>query len=134
MFVVETSRLLPHPPSAVFAVAGDRRLSPRWRTRLADLAEPAHPTDADPPRHLAWSGRGAAFALDRSLALESTADGTRVTYQCALSVDEPPRLSPARATALRRLLVRRAGRDLERLAALVAQMARAEARARVTLS
>jgi hypothetical protein len=133
VFVVETSRVLPHPPAAVFAVADDRRLASRWRARLADLAEPPLPSASDPPRHLAWRGRGAAFALDRSLALEAAEPGTRVTYHCTLTLDGDGdgALSAGRATALRRLLVRRAARDLERLAALVTQMAHAEARARL---
>lgn len=142
MFVVETSLVLPHPAAAVFLVAGDLHQAPRWRAGIMAVSEDP-PTAAPrvhfgalrgrwwlttrmvachPPRFVAWEGRGDELALELSLWLEPVPDGTRVTYHCALSLEEDA--LPARhATALRRLLVRRAPRDLERLAALVAERA-----------
>jgi hypothetical protein len=148
VFVVETSLVLPHPAAAVFGVAADLRLAPRWRKGVADVADGAAgepPTVAFrvlrgrhalatrmtaclPPRFVAWEGRAAEFQLELSLWLESApGGGTRVTYHCALALEAADVLPARQVTALRRLLARRAPRDLERLAMLVEELAPAVA-------
>ncbi len=141
MFAVETTLVLPHPAPAVFTVASALAQAPRWRAGVVGVSEGfgAHRGDAvlafralraryalatrvvayDPPRHVSWRSRSAAFVLEVALTLEDAPEGTRVIYHCGLSLTSDDAVPPAHATALRRLLVRRAPRDLERLAALV---------------
>ena len=137
MFVVETTLVLPQPAASVFAVAGSLALASRWRAGVTSVADGAPavlafralgaryamPTRAlawEPPHHAAWQGRTTAFSLDLALTFEEVSGGTRVTYHCGLSLASDDVMPAARATALRRLLVRRAPRDLERLRELVA--------------
>ena len=140
MFVVETTLVLPQPATSVFAVAGSLALAPRWRAGVAGVADAeataptavlafralgaryAMPTRAlawRPPHHAAWQSRTATFTLDVALTLEEVPGGTRVIYQCGLAVTSAEAMPAARATALRRLLARRAPGDLERLRVLV---------------
>ncbi len=158
VFVVETTLLLPEPAASIFAVAGSLALASRWRAGVVGLAAPtsgvrtgaeaspaavltfhalgtryAMPTRElawEPPRHAAWQSATPTFALDVALTLEEVPGGTRVTYHCGLSLASAEAMPPARATALRRLLVRRAPRDLERLRTLVADAGRERAAAR----
>lgn len=148
MFAVETTLVLPQPAPAIFAVASDLAQAPRWRAGVVSVAEthagvgdgpaaavlafralrgryamPTRLLACEPPRHVAWRSRGAAFLLDVALTLEDARQGTRVTYHCALSLTAEDVLPAGHATALRRLLVRRAPRDLERLGSLMAEWA-----------
>ena len=91
-----------------------------FRALGARYAMPTRALAWEPPHYAAWHGRTAAFSLDLALALEEVPGGTRVTYHCGLSLASEDVMPAERATALRRLLVRRAPRDLERLRALVA--------------
>ena len=148
MFAVETTLVLPQPAPAIFAVASDLARAPRWRAGVVSVAEthagsgdgpaaavlafralrgryamPTRLLACEPPRHVAWRSRGAAFLLDVALSLEDAPEGTRVTYHWALSLTTEDVLPAGHATALRRLLVRRAPRDLERLGHLMAEWA-----------
>ena len=91
-----------------------------FRALGARYAMPTRALAWEPPHHAAWHGRTTAFTLDLALTLEELPGGTRVTYRCGLALASDDVMPAARATALRRLLVRRAPRDLERLRALVA--------------
>lgn len=148
MFVVEASATLWHPPEPVFAavaslegavrwqggVCGVRR-APRGGSRLGALvllyralgvrhALVARVTAVEAPRRFAYRAVGDAFVIDTALDVEpveagaGAGVGARVRYRLTLD-------SAAPAAELRRLLARRAGRDLARLAAWV------EARERV---
>jgi hypothetical protein len=141
VFVVETTLVLPLPPASIFAVAGSLAQAARWRAGVtavsaADAPGPraatlafralgarwAMPTRAlawEPPHHAAWHSRSPDFSLEFALTLEEVPGGTRVTYHCGLAMTSDEAMPAARATALRRLLVRRAPRDLERLRLLV---------------
>ena len=145
MFAVETTLVLPQSAPTIFAVASALAQAPRWRAGVMAVAETAiGPVEGamlafralggrhalatrvvacEPPRHVSWRSRGAAFVLDVALSLEDAPDGTRVTYHCGLSLTGDDALPTGHATALRRLLVRRAPRDLERLGGLVADLA-----------
>lgn len=145
MFAVETTLVLPQSAPTIFAVASALAQAPRWRAGVAGVAETAgarvegavlafralggryalatRVLACEPPRHVSWRSRGDAFALDVALSLEDAPDGTRVTYHCGLSLTGEDTLPAGHATALRRLLVRRAPRDLERLGRLVADLA-----------
>ena len=98
------------PPPAVLA----------FRALGARYAMPTRALAWEPPHYAAWHGRTSAFTLDLALTLEEVPGGTRVTYHCGLALASDDVMPAARATALRRLLVRRAPRDLERLRVLVA--------------
>ncbi len=142
MFAVETTLVLPHSAPAIFRLASSLKQAPRWRAGVVGVADShgAHqggPVLAfralraryalatrvvayDPPRHISWRSRGSAFVLEVALTLEEAPEGTRVTYHCGLALTGDDAVPAGHATALRRLLVRRAPRDLERLAALMA--------------
>ena len=126
-------------------VLGVRRARPRPGQPLADRpggllrvsyfalgarhALVVHVTSYDPPRRFAYRADGDAFALDVSLEAVPTRDGTRVTYDLGLTSHALPADAPAadravaerHAVALRRLLGRRAPRDLARLGVHVAR-------------
>ncbi|MGZ8379905.1 MAG: SRPBCC family protein [Gemmatirosa sp.] len=142
MFAVETTLVVPYPAPAIFTVASALTQAPRWRAGVVGVAEAqgAPPGGAvvafralraryalatrvvayDPPRRVAWRSRGPAFVLEVALTLEDAPEGTRMIYHCGLALTSDDALPPGHATALRRLLVRRAPRDLERLATLMA--------------
>jgi hypothetical protein len=149
VFLVEASALLPFAPEAVLAAAGSVESALRWQVGVLGVrrarpgAERAagglvvsyyalgtrHPLAArvlraDPPHHFAYRAACAAFTLDVSLDAAATFGGTRLTYRLRLVT--PPAADPdaeGRAAALRRLLGRRAPRDLARLEAYVARRA-----------
>ncbi|CAA9356537.1 MAG: hypothetical protein AVDCRST_MAG11-3842, partial [uncultured Gemmatimonadaceae bacterium] len=78
--------------------------------------------ECEPPRVLLYAGRAAPFFdLDVRLTLAPHEGGTRVAYHSALAVRTPGPLADERA-AMCRLVARRAPRDLERIAALVATL------------
>ena len=96
----------------------------------------ARVTACEPPVHFAFRADGPAFALDVALAVAPALGGAGVTYRLAMTTHPPPPGDPAhgdpvlaaahdqRVAAFRRLLARRAPRDLVRLEHHVARWVR----------
>lgn len=151
MFHVEASAFLPFPPEAVLAAAGSVESTLRWQVGVLGVrrarhgkgrpsaalvvsyyalgerhALAAHVVRSDPPRHFAYRACGPAFTLDVALDAAPVLGGTRVVYRLWLAT-APPAPGDAHAerrpAALRRLLGRRAPRDLLCLEAYVARRA-----------
>lgn len=144
VFLVEASALLPFPPAVVLAAAGSVESTLRWQVGVLGVRRArasgalvvsyyalgerhhlaARVTRSDPSRHFAYEAWGPAFALGVSLDADAALGGTRLVYRLQLETPPPAPgdlAAEARAAALRRLVGRRAPRDLARLETYVAR-------------
>ena len=147
MFLVEASALLPFAPDAVLAAVGSVESALRWQVGVLGVRRARHAphpgalvvsyfalgerhalaarvTRYDPPHRFAYRAWCPAFTLDVALEAAPAFGGTRVTYHLQLATPEPApgdEAAERRAAALRRLIGRRAPRDLARLEAYVAR-------------
>jgi hypothetical protein len=142
VFAVDAFALVPLAPGTVFAAAASLEGAVRWQSGVEGVRRPRgrgarigartgalvllyralgqlHRLDVavtafEPPTRFAYRAAGDAFALETTLTLEATSDGTRVHHHVALDLAPDAALD---APALRRLLARRTEGDLARLAA-----------------
>jgi uncharacterized protein YndB with AHSA1/START domain len=149
VFLVEATATLPFTPESVFAATASIESTLRWQVGVLGVRRLRQRTDGalrlsywalgarhqltarvtayDPPQLFAYRAEGEAFDLEVELHAAPHDGGSRLTYRLRLFTPSGPALptdGAGSAAALRRLLGRRAPRDLRRLEALVGRRTR----------